>query len=85
MNGEIAYFYSELSKMPKPTRCENSKCHIYSNGQCIGGTAFTIKNKWFCSPRCGNEYWGLKKGDEHYWPNSEDGDSESDDENSDYD
>lgn len=84
MIGEIAYFYlTRMRTHPMITRsmkrCENTKAvDIYPSGKCIGGRAFTIKNKQFCSPRCGNQYWGLKRYDDDYWPNYEDGDSCSD-------
>lgn len=53
-------------------RCENTKAFdIYPRGQCIGGRAFRIKDKWFCGPQCGNQYWELKRGDKHYWPDDD--------------
>ena len=70
------FLFRSDSKMTKPIRCENNKCHHYPNGQCIGGTAFYIKLKWFCSPHCGNEYWGLKYGDRYYWPTYDTDDDE---------
>ena len=45
---------------------------------CIGGQAFNIRDKMFCSPRCGNIYWNLTRSDEDYWPNTEQGDSDAD-------
>ena len=54
-----------------PTKCEN--------GTCIGGCAFRIRNRIFCSPQCGNEYWGLTRSDDDYWPHDET-DDETDDE-----
>lgn len=51
-------------------RCDNKGCN--------GGRAFDIKGALFCSPRCGNEYWGLKYGDEDYWSCSEEEEEEED-------
>ena len=37
------------------------------NKNCNGGRAFNLKGKLFCSPCCGNAYWGLTHDDEDYW------------------
>jgi len=41
------------------------------NKNCNGGRAFEIKGKLFCSPCCGNAYWGLTHDDEDYWSEEE--------------
>ena len=44
----------------KKKRCDNTGC--------IGGRAFQIRDKLFCSPCCGNTHFNLTEGDEDYWP-----------------
>ena len=50
--------------------CVMSYC---DNANCNGGRAFALKNDGleFCSPKCLNKYYGLKKDDEDYWSNDE--------------
>lgn len=47
----------------KKKRCDNTGC--------IGGRAFQIRDKLFCSPCCGNTHFNLTEGDEDYWPSDE--------------
>ena len=54
--------------MPNYKQCQNNKWSIYPSGQCNGGQAFEVRGKMFCSPSCSNEYWGLKKSDDDWWP-----------------
>ena len=54
---------SQTTKMTETTKCETEGC--------IGGRAFQIKDKLFCSPRCGNVYCDLSPGDKDYWPTCE--------------
>jgi len=35
---------------------------------CRGGRGFTIRNKTFCSPSCGNDYFNLSVNDTDFWP-----------------
>ena len=56
---------------PEQYEEKRKKC---STLDCIGGQAFEIKYKLFCSPSCGNKFWDLKKGDNDYWSNVEDED-----------
>ena len=46
------------------------------NNECIGGRAFQIKNKMFCSPECGNQFYGLTFGDDDYWEIDSESDGE---------
>ena len=39
-------------------KCDNCKW---------GGRGFSIRDKMFCSPCCGNKYFKLKKYDDDYW------------------
>lgn len=54
----------------QPTRkkMEDNKCF---KKDCNGGKAFNIREKMFCSPRCGNIHFNLERDDEDYWENDE--------------
>jgi len=50
---------------------EQKKKKLCDNTGCIGGRAFQIRDKLFCSPCCGNTHFNLTEGDEDYWPSDE--------------
>jgi len=53
-----------LAEIKKKERKLKGRCE---NKDCIGGRAFEIRKKLFCSPCCGNHHFGLTEGDEDYW------------------